>query len=359
MVYETINDMIVVDCGILFPAAGQPGVDCLIPDINYIIENIKKLRAIIITHGHEDHIGALPFLANCLPVPIYATRFTLALIEGKFEYHGNSPLDLRCFENGDRVRLGDLEIEPIAITHSIPNAVSLSITTPAGVLIHTGDFRLDPTPIDAQPTNSERFIELGRAGIAALFSDSTNADVPGWTLSESAVAQSLDDILADFSQRLLITTFSSHIHRLQSIITVSEKHGRRVIPAGRSVAHNISMAKREGHLKIQPGTLAEPHQFGDLAPEEVTVIAAGCQGEIRSALYRIAARTHPHILLSPGDGVIMSARKIPGNEVPVYNVLNSLIRMGVTVIDNRDRPVHTSGHAHRDELKQMLGVEDI
>ena len=352
MVYETTKDMIVVDCGMLFPSPEQHGVDCLIPNINYILERIEKLRGVVITHGHEDHIGALPYVSAYLPAPIYATGFTLALIKKKFLH--SDPPELRQLFDGQSIRLGEFALEPIPITHSIPDAVSLSITTPVGVVIHTGDFKIDRAPIDGRLTDAARFIELGKEGVTALLSDSTNAQQEGWSWSEQKVAQTLDEIFASAPARILVTTFSSHIHRIQTIINLAEKYGRRVMPVGRSMATNISISKRLGFLHSQEGTLVEPNDFEILARDEVTIIASGCQGEPRSALYKIANQQHPHVILASNDLVIMSSKRIPGNELSVNAIHNAFIRQGITVIDDRLASVHTSGHGFRDEQKTML-----
>ena len=354
MVYETANDMIVVDCGILFPAQEQPGVDCLVPNINYIIANIDKLRAVVITHGHEDHIGALPFLSQSLPVPIYATGFTLALIKEKFDYFGETAQELRQLVDGKEVTIGEFLIEPIPITHSIPDAVSLAITTPMGTIIHTGDFKIDRTPVDGRLSGEKRFRELGDRGIAALFSDSTNSEKEGWSRSEQEVTEAMDALFEGTSTRILVTTFSSHIHRIQSAIRLAEKHGRRVLPLGRSMCANIGIAKKLGFLEVQPKTIIDARQFDDFPRSKILVLASGCQGEPRSAMSRIATGTHPSVHLSPEDLVIMSSRRIPGNEITVYKMTDSLVRQGINVIDDKAAPIHTSGHGFSDEQKEML-----
>ena len=354
MVYETERDMIVVDCGMLFPSLNQHGVDCLIPNINYIIERSEKLRGVIITHGHEDHIGALPLLAQYFPVPIYATGFTLALIKYKFERADAETPQLRQLFDGESVTVGEFEIEPIPVTHSIPDAVSLSITTPVGILLHTGDFKVDPHPVDGRLCGEARFRTLGEEGITALLSDSTNSEQEGWSWSEQKVANAIEEVIAKAPERVLVTTFSSHIHRIQTIISLSEKHGRRVMPVGRSMANNISISKRLGYLKVEPGTLIEPNDFEIMPRDEVTIIASGCQGEPRSALYRIADQSHPHVVLAPEDIVIMSSRRIPGNELSVSTMIDAFVRQGVDVITDKSTPIHTSGHGYQEEQKEML-----
>lgn len=355
MVFETAADIVVVDCGMLFPGNEHPGVDYLVPDTTYLAERRHKLRAYVITHGHEDHIGALTHVVTKLPAPIYATNFTLGLISMKFaDRAGAVDPELHRLRDRQEVRIGDFVIEPIAVTHSIPDAVALSITTPVGVIVMTGDFRIDPTPPGGRLTDLQRLRELGDRGVVALLSDSTNSERSGRSWSEKVVADTLHKVIRDAPHRVTITTFSSHIHRIQAVLDASYEAGRTVIPVGRSVAQNIQMALERGFLKAEHGALADPTYFENIPRSHVTVIASGSQGEPQSAMTRIAAGTHGYVRLDPHDQVIWSSRRIPGNELAIAAVVNNLLRSGVQLIDDRVLPVHTTGHAFADELAQMI-----
>ncbi|MEZ0311580.1 MAG: ribonuclease J [Myxococcota bacterium] len=356
MIFETPTDLVVVDCGMLFPGSEHPGVDYLVPDTTYLAQRRHKLRAYVITHGHEDHIGALTHVVTKLPAPIYATGFTLGLITMKFgDRPGAIDPELHRLRDNEPVRIGDFVIEPIAVTHSIPDAVALAITTPVGVVVMTGDFKLDEAPLDGRVTNAQRFKELGDRGVVALLSDSTNAERPGRSWSEKIVTESIHRLIDNAPNRVCLTTFSSHIHRVQAVIDASWAAGRTVIPVGRSVAQNVQMSLERGYLKAEHGALADPTNYEDLPRSHVTVIASGSQGEPMSSMTRIAAGTHGYVRLDRGDRVLWSSRQIPGNELAIATVTNNLLRAGVELIDERIDRVHTTGHAFADELADMIG----
>lgn len=356
LVLETERDLVVVDCGMLFPTASQPGIDYILPDVSYVRERAHKLRGYLITHAHEDHIGALPYVVPELPAPIYGTRFTLDLIELKqAEFPDFEPELVRLVER-QPVTLGDFTVEPLAVTHSIPGAVALAVTTPAGLLVHTGDFKIDRDPVDGRHTDVERFAELGRQGVAALLSDSTNSERPGWSWSERQVGEALHRLVQATEHRVVVTTFSSNIHRLQLVIDASVAAGRSVMPVGRSVAQNVQMSLERGHLTAPRGSLVDPSYFEKIPRSHLTIIASGSQGEPESSMTRIAAGQHPIVQLDADDTVLLSSRRIPGNELAIGQVVNNLVRLGCRVIDDRSEPIHTSGHAFADEQRHLLDL---
>ena len=357
MVLETERDLIVIDCGMLFPGVDQPGVDYLAPDPAYVAERFHKLRAYVITHGHEDHIGAIAETVATLPAPIYATKFTHGLMENKF---GDRPdvvkPDFHTLRDNVPVQIGDFHIEPIPVTHSIADAVALAIRTPAGLIVHTGDFKLDPTPIDGRLTDMQRFRALGDEGVVALLSDSTNAERPGRTWSELEVSHALHRIIAEAPNRVIVTTFSSNIHRVQAIVDASVAAGRTVIPVGRSVVQNIQMALERGFLKAERGAIADVSYYESIPRSHVTVIASGSQGEPQASMTRIANGSHPYVKIDPDDRVIWSSRRIPGNEIAIGTVINNLLRAGIDLVDDHVPFVHTSGHAFADELADVISA---
>lgn len=353
-VYETPEDIIAIDCGVLFADEDFPGIDRLIPDIGYLVENQDKFRGYAITHGHEDHIGALPYVIEELPGPIYATRFTLGLIRAKFSEYPHLNPELKLIRDYEVFEMGQMRIEPLPITHSIPDAVSFAIDTPLGKVIHTGDFKLDPTPLDDRTSALPRFKELADEGILALISDSTNAGHPGETWSEREVRKTIIELVRGCEDRVFVGTFASNIHRIQGVIDAAEATGRKVIPFGRSMDRYIQVAKECNLLYVKPGTLKSSRSYQNLPRKEVIVLATGCQGEPRAALNRIASRQERRIVPEPGDMMIMSARRIPGNEMAVSNLIDKLLRLGLDVIDDRTARVHTSGHAFNGELQTLL-----
>ena len=359
MVYRYGDDIIVVDAGMMFPEAELLGVDVVIPDISYLVENRDKVRAIILTHGHEDHIGALPFILSGINVPVYGTPFTLALVEGKLEEHGLlDTVSLRRVSPKERITVGPFSIEFIHVTHSIVNAAMLAITTPLGVVLHTGDFKVDPTPTDNELFDLHTIADYGTRGVLALFSDSTNAERSGYTPSERAVRQRLDDSFARAGNRIFVTCFSSSIHRIQLLVDLSFEYNRQVSFLGRSMSNNTEIAHRMGYLTIPDGMLARPGEINQLARNKVTVVIAGSQGEPLSALARAAVESHRHAVIEPDDTVILSSRIIPGNEKPIYRMINHICKRGANVIyeDGNGLPIHVSGHASQEELKLMLNL---
>lgn len=354
-VIESGNDIIVVDCGLGFPDDDMLGVDLVIPDVSYLEKNEEKVRGIFITHGHEDHIGALPYVLRNLHVPVYATRLTLGVLERKLsEFHYDIPPVLNCVEAGDTVKAGVFSIEFIRVNHSIADACALAIHTPAGVIIHSGDFKLDLTPVESQMMDITRLGELGNEGVMLLMCESTNAERPGFTPSERKVGGTLDEIfLKNKDSRIVIATFSSNVHRVQQIISHSEKFGRKVAITGRSMVNIVGVATELGYMTVSDGVLIDIADVKKYPPEQVTVITTGSQGEPMSALYRMAFGDHSKISLGERDLVVISASAIPGNEKMVDRIINELLSHGVTVWRNAMLEIHVSGHACQEELKLM------
>ena len=353
------DDIIVIDSGMTFPEAELLGVDIVIPDITYLLENQKHVRAIILTHGHEDHIGALPYVLADLNVPVYGTPFTLALVERKLEEHGLlDRVKLNEANPKDRITIGPFTIEYIHVTHSIVNSTMLAITTPLGVVIHTGDFKIDPTPTDMELFDLHTVAEYGKRGVLALFSDSTNAERPGTTPSERAVRPRLEDIFSAAKGRLFVSCFSTSIHRIQLLVDLAFQARRKVAFVGRSITNTTEIAHRLGYLSIPDGTLVRPGDIKSARPEQVAVIITGCQGEPLSALARASVDDHRQASIESGDTVVLSARIIPGNEKAIYRMINHLCRRDAEVIfdDGGTPPVHVSGHASQEELTLMLNL---
>lgn len=354
-VIESGNDIIVVDCGLGFPDDDMLGVDLVIPDVSYLEKNEEKVRGIFITHGHEDHIGALPYVLRNLHVPVYATRLTLGILERKLsEFRYDIPPVLNCVEAGDTVKAGAFSVEFIRVNHSIADACALAIHTPAGVIIHSGDFKLDLTPVESQMMDITRLGELGNEGVMLLMCESTNAERPGFTPSERKVGGTLDEIfLKNKDSRIVIATFSSNVHRVQQIISHSEKFGRKVAITGRSMVNIVGVATELGYMTVSDGVLIDIADVKKYPPEQVTVITTGSQGEPMSALYRMAFGDHSKISLGERDLVVISASAIPGNEKMVDRIINELLSHGVTVWRNAMLEIHVSGHACQEELKLM------
>lgn len=356
--YEYQNDLFIVDCGLAFPDDDLLGVDLVIADITYLERNRDKFRGVVLTHGHEDHIGGLPYLLKQINVPIYGTRLTLGLVEGKLKEHGLlGSVKLNVVAPGDRVSIGDLSVEFITVNHSIPDACALAIHTPVGVVIQTGDFKIDYTPIEGKIIDLARFGELGSQGVLALLSDSTNAERPGSTMSERTVGESFDKLFKNaVGKRIIVATFSSNIHRIQQIIDASVKQGRKVAVSGRSMENVVAKAIELGYLKVNPKDLINIDVVGRQVNDQVTIITTGSQGEPMSALSRMASSDHRKVQVSPNDLIILSATPIPGNEKTVGRVVNDLLKLGAEVVYERMYEVHVSGHACQDELKLMLGL---
>ena len=359
-VVEYGEDIIIIDCGIGFPDEDEmPGVDLVIPDVAYLEQNRDRIRGMVITHGHEDHIGAIPYILQKLDMPIYATRLALGIIENKLQEH-TLPWkpDLRCVKAGDTVRLGaSFTVEFIRVNHSIADACALAINTPLGMIVHSGDFKLDLTPIDGDMMDVTRLGELGREGVLLLMCESTNAERPGYTPSETKVGKSLEVIFTMHEdRRIVISTFSSNVHRVQQIINIAARHGRKVAVTGRSMINIVSAAVELGYMKVPEGVLIDIGDIKRYKPEELTLITTGSQGEPMSALYRMAFGEHSQVTLGYGDLVVLSASAIPGNEKLVGRIINELSKMGVTVLNDASMEVHVSGHACQEELKLMQGL---
>jgi ribonuclease J len=350
--------MIVIDAGMMFPDAELLGVDIVTPDFTFLEENREQVRALILTHGHEDHIGATPFLLSQIHVPVYGTAFTLALVERRLEEHEMlEGVTLNRVEPGDRIEIGPFLIEFIRVTHSIVNAVALAITTPLGVVIHTGDFKVDPTPTDNQLFDLHTLAEYGKRGVLLLLSDSTNVDRPGHTESERAVIPRLEDILHRAERRVAVACFSSSIHRLQLVIDLAQEFGKKVAFVGRSMLSMTEIAHDLGLLHIPDGILLRPQDIMLSQPEKTVILISGTQGEPMSALSRVAVDSHKHFRLEPGDTVVLSARIIPGNEKAIYRMINHIARRKAEVIyGSMNPPVHVSGHGSAEELKLILNL---
>lgn len=357
-VVEYENDMVVIDCGLAFPDEDMPGIDLVIPDITYLENNVDKLRGIVLTHGHEDHIGAIPYVLRTINPPIFGTRLTLGIIQNKLAEHKLpwTP-DLRCVKAGDTVRLGQISVEFIHVNHSIADACALAIHTPIGTLVHTGDFKLDLTPIDGEMMDIPRLGELGKQGVLALMCESTNAERPGYTPSEKVIGASLDNIFTKYTdKRIIIATFSSNVHRVQQIIDTSIRHGRKVAVSGRSMLNIVTAATELEYMNIPEGALVDMNEIKRYRPEELTLVTTGTQGEPMSGLYRMAFSDHSQVTLGPKDLVILSASTIPGNEKLVGRIINELYHSGVSVLHDAIAEVHVSGHACQEELKLMQAL---
>ncbi|HEV2419673.1 MAG TPA: ribonuclease J [Terriglobia bacterium] len=359
MAFEYGDDLVVVDCGVIFPDAELPGVDVVIPDITYLRENQHRLRAILLTHGHEDHIGALPYVLDEVSAPVYGTRFTLALARARLDEHGLADaVDLREMRPGAPFDVGPFHVEFIHLTHSIIDAGALAITTPVGTVIHTGDFKLDPTPTDQRVSDLHTLANYGQKGVLALFSDSTNVERPGMTPSERAVRERLSEVMAEAKGRVLISCFATSMHRQQIVADLAFEHGRKLCFIGRSMYQNSEIAQQMGRLRIEPGLVVQPQEVRKLPPNKVALVVSGSQGEPMSAMARIAVDKHRWISAAPGDEVVLSARIIPGNEKAIFRMMDHLYRRGTRVHydDGSHPPVHVSGHGSQEELRLMLNL---
>jgi len=349
------NDMIVVDAGLKFPDEEMLGVDLVIPDITYLVENKHKLRGIFVTHGHEDHIGGLPYVLKSLQVPVYGTRLTLGLIEGKLREHGIlDQSKLIAITNESEIVAGDFTVTCFHVNHSIPDAVGFAIECPEGIVVQTGDFKFDQTPVDGRKADYARMNELGSKGVLALLSDSTNAERPGFTSSERTVGATIDNVFATATGRVILATFASNIHRVQQVIQAAEKTNRKLAIVGRSMVNNVTIATDLGYLEVQPSTLIDIDEIGRYDPREVAILSTGSQGEPMSALTRMARGTHRKVEVYPGDTVIVSSSPIPGNEKSISRTIDQLMKVGAHVIYQSGSGVHVSGHGSQEELKLML-----
>ncbi len=356
--YEYGEDMFLVDCGMSFPDEEMPGIDIVIPDFSYVIKNKDKIKGLVLTHGHEDHIGGIPYLLKNFNLPIYGTRLTLGLVEGKLKEHGLAAgAKLNTVKPGDIIKLGAFSVEFIHVNHSIPDAVAVAVRCPAGVVVQTGDFKIDTTPIDDKVIDMARFAQLGSEGVLALLADSTNAERPGFTASERIVGESFSNLFkkAD-GHRIIVATFSSNIHRIQQIIDEAVRCGRKVAVSGRSMINVVNTAAELGYLKVADGVLIDIESIKKYPPEKLVIITTGSQGEPLSALHRIASGEHRNVDIIPNDMIIISATPIPGNEKLVSKVINGLMKRGANVVYEKMYDVHVSGHACKEELRLLMSL---
>ncbi len=357
-VYEYNDSMILVDCGMSFPDEETPGIDIVIPDFAHVLANKDKIKGLFITHGHEDHIGAIPYLLKNFNIPIYATKLTLGLIESKLKEHRLADsAKLNVVKPGDIIRLGAFSVELIHVNHSIPDSVAMAIRCPAGLCVHTGDFKIDTSPIDDRVIDIARFAELGREGVLAYLADSTNAERAGYTSSERIVGESFSNLFKKAGKnRIIVATFSSNIHRIQQIIDEATNCGRKVAVSGRSMINVVNIASELGYLNVKDGVIIDIESIKKYTPEQLVIVTTGSQGEPMSALHRIAAGEHRNVEIIPGDMIIISATPIPGNEKLVGKVINELMKRGANVVYEKMYDVHVSGHACQEELKLMLSI---
>jgi ribonuclease J len=357
MAIEYKDTIIVIDCGLAFPDEEMLGIDLVIPDISYLVKNKEKVSAIFLTHGHEDHIGSLPYFLPQINVPVYGTKLTLGLVENKLKEHGLlSSVELKTIKPKDKVRIGEFEVEFIKISHSIADSVALAIHTPVGVIVHTGDFKVDYQPIDGEKMDLHRFAELGKHGVLALMCDSTNVERPGYTMSESTVGGSFIELFRDVKGRIVIATFASNIHRVQQAINASLMFGRKIAVVGRSMVNVLGVATELGYMEIPEGAIIDIDSINKYPADKVTIITTGSQGEAMAALSRMASSDHRKVDIMPNDRVIISATPIPGNEKFVTRVINQLFKKGADVIYESLADIHVSGHACQEELKLMQAL---
>jgi ribonuclease J len=348
-VFEYGGRLLVVDCGVLFPEDYQPGVDLILPDFDYVRDRLDDIDGIVLTHGHEDHIGAVPYLLREKPdLPLIGSRLTLAFVEAKLAEHRIRPFSLQVTE-GQRERIGPFDCEFVAVNHSIPDALAVAIRTPAGLVLHTGDFKMDQLPLDGRITDLRAFARLGEEGVDLLLVDSTNAEVPGFTVPERDIAPAIDRVFATAQRRVIVASFASHVHRIQQVLNAAAAHRRKVAFIGRSMVRNMGLARDLGYLDVPAGLVVDPRQLDDLADSEIVLVCTGSQGEPMAALSRMANRDH-QIRIGPGDTVLLASSLIPGNENAVYRVINGLSRWGAKVVHKGNAMVHVSGHASAGEL---------
>ena len=356
-VFEYGDDIIVVDCGIEFPTDDMLGIDMVIPDVTYLIKNKEKIRGLVITHGHEDHIGSIPYVLKQVNMPIYATKLTIELIKNKLEEHNIlRSTELHEVNQGQTVKLGKIAVEFISSCHSIPDAVMLAIHTPVGTVLHTGDFKIDYTPIDGKKMDLGRIAELGNQGILALMSDSTNAERKGFTMSESSVGEVIDKLFLKCTKRIVVATFASNVHRVQQIVDCAVKYGRKIAVCGRSMQNMIEAAIRIGYIKVEKDVFIDIDMIKNYTDDQLVIITTGSQGETMSALTRMASGSHKKVTITPNDLVIISANPIPGNEKSVSKVIDDLMKIGAEVVYSSLADVHVSGHACQEEQKLILSL---
>lgn len=350
------DNIIVIDAGLMFPEEELLGIDVVIPDITYLVENKEKVKAILLTHGHEDHVGALPYVLREIDVPVYGSKLTLGIVEGKLKEQSIDGARLNVVRPREFQKIGPFDVEFFRVSHSIPDAMGIALHTPLGIIVHTGDIKLDQTPVDGEVVDFRKLAELGEKGVLVLMSDSTNADKPGFTMSEKVIGNTFDDLFGRCEGRIILTTFASNVHRIQQVITTANKYGRKVAIVGRSMVNNVKISNELGYMSIPEGILIEQEEINHYAANQVVVVTTGSQGEPMSALTRMATADHRWVGIVPGDTVIISASPVPGNEKLVAKTVDLLFRQGAEVIYEKSMGVHVSGHASQEELKILLNL---
>ncbi len=356
-VLEHRGRLLIIDCGVLFPDETQPGVDLILPDFDAIRDRLDDIEAVVLTHGHEDHIGAVPYLLRERPdIPLVGSKLTLALLDTKLREHRQTRAPKYEVKEGDRETFGPFDLEFVAVNHSIPDALAVAVRTSAGMLLHTGDFKMDQLPLDGRITDLRSFARLGEEGVDLFLVDSTNAEVPGFTTSERAIAPVLNMVFQTSKQRIIVACFASHVHRVQQVMDAAVAQGRKVAYVGRSMVRNMAVARDLGYLTVPPNTLVDMRELDDYRPEEVVIVSTGSQGEPLSALARIAHRNHDRIRIEPGDTVVLASSLIPGNENSVFKVINGLTKLGAKIVHKGNALVHVSGHASAGELLYCYNI---
>ena len=357
MAVRHAGSIAVIDAGLMFPRADMLGVDLVVPDFSYLLEHKDEVRAVLLTHGHEDHIGALPYLLSALPVPVYGTPLTLGFARGRLAEHRLlDRVELNRVRPRDTLEIGEMHFEFLHVTHSIADSLGLAITTPVGTVIHSGDFKFDQSPPDLRTSDYARLADYGERGVLALFSDSTNSENPGYTPSEDSLRKPLEQVFHVSPRKIIVTCFASSIHRIQIILDLAREFHRKVVPVGRSLRENMAVAREMGYLQADPEVVVEPGEADKLPPEELVLLTTGSQGEPMSALTRLALGKHRDFEIEPGDSIIISARAIPGNETRISHLINHFCRHGARVYEERHWSVHVSGHGSQEELKLMLNL---
>lgn len=350
------DTIVVIDAGLMFPEEELLGIDMVIPDITYLIENRDKVKAILLTHGHEDHVGALPYVLKEISVPIYGSGLTLGLVEQKLGEQGMEAADLHPILPRDKIKIGPFEVEFFRVSHSIPDAMGIALHTPLGIVLHTGDIKLDQTPVDGEVVDFRKLAELSEKGVLVMLGDSTNADKIGFTMSEKVVGNTFDDLFGRCEGRIIVTTFASNVHRIQQVINTAQKYGRKVTVVGRSMVNNVRVSMELGYMTVPEGLLIEVEEINQYRPNQIVIVTTGSQGEPMSALTRMATADHRWVAIQPGDTVIISATPIPGNEKLVAKTVDLLFRQGAEVVYEKGVGVHVSGHAAQEELKILLNL---